>query len=37
VLAEPWAFLFQYLMTLGFFPVLSLLFLRWQGMFLKRV
>jgi len=34
-LVEPRTVLFQYLMTLGFFPAVAWLFLRWQRAFLR--
>jgi len=34
-LIEPGTVFFQYLMTLGFFPVIAWLFLRWQRAFLR--
>lgn len=35
VLIEPKTAFFQYLMTLGFFPIVAWLFLRWQRAFLR--
>lgn len=34
-LVEPKTVIFQYLMTLGFFPAIAWLFLRWQRAFLR--
>ena len=34
---EPKAVVFQYLVTIGFFPVVGWLFLLWQRAFLKLV
>jgi rod shape-determining protein MreD len=34
-LIEPKTVIFQYLMTLGFFPAIAWLFLRWQQAFLR--
>jgi rod shape-determining protein MreD len=34
-LVDPRALLYQYLLTLGFFPLLAWFFLRWQQVFLK--
>ena len=34
-MVEPETVFFQYLMTLGFFPVIAWLFLRWQRAFLR--
>lgn len=36
-LVEPRTVIFQYLLTLGFFPAVAFVFLRWQQAFLKQV
>ena len=36
-LVEPRTVIFQYLLTLGFFPAIAFMFLRWQQAFLKQV
>ncbi len=36
-LVEPRTVIFQYLLTLGFFPAIAFVFLRWQQAFLKQV
>ncbi len=36
-LVEPRTVIFQYLLTLGFFPAVAFVFLRWQQAFLRQV